>query len=253
MRELTMIFSVVVTCLLVFTSLEAQELTDDLALAFSFEEGAGNIVSDLSGQGNDGTVEGNPQWVDGPLGKAFYFDGATYVVAPHIPFDQRSFTVQLWAKPEMIADEVMFSQHELNAANLSLHFRIQGDGGIRMGFYSNDMDVPAGPVKKNEWNSLTFWFNESDKTRKVYIDGQEVASDTSPSAYLGAIGDIWIGGWERPTKDEHPFYQIYHGAIDEVRVWLRLLDEDEINSSLDTKMPVDSLGKLATTWGEMKL
>ncbi len=246
------VLSIALICLWALTSSEAQELTDDLVLALSFEEGAGNTVRDMSQQGNDGKIEGNPQWVDGPMGKAMYFDGKTYVVVPHIPLDKRDFTVQLWVKSEMIADSVVFSQYELDAGNLSLHFRIQSNGGIRMGYYSNDVDAPAGSMSKNEWYNLTFCFNASDNTRKIYIDGKEVVSDISPSAYLGAKGDTWIGGWERPTKDEHPFYQIYYGAIDEVRVWLRLLDEDEIVNSMDTKMAVDPAGKAATMWGKLK-
>lgn len=253
MRRFTLAFSIGLTCLLAFTSSEAQEFTDDLVLAFSFDAGAGDTVKDLSQQGNDGKMRGNPNWVDGKFGKALHFDGKTYVVAPHIPFDGRSFTVQLWVKPEMPADEVVFSQHELDNANLSLHFRIMSNSGIRLGFYSNDLDAPPGFVKKNEWNNLTFWFDASGKTRKIYVDGREVASGVSGSDYLGSTGDTWIGGWERPTKPEHPFYQIYHGAIDEVRVWHRLLSEDEIIGSMETEMSVDPLEKLAARWGAIRL
>jgi len=39
-----------------------------------FDEGAGNIVSDSSGHGNDGTIYG-ATWVDGKHGKALSFDG----------------------------------------------------------------------------------------------------------------------------------------------------------------------------------
>ena len=252
MRWFTLIFVIALTSLLAFTSLKAEELIDNLVLAFSFEEGAGETIKDLSGQGNNGIINGNAKWVEGPLGEALYFDGATYVVAPHIAFDNRSFTVQLWVKPEIAVDEVVFSQYELNSDNMSLHFRIKGDSGILMGFYSNDLEAPAGFLKNNEWYNLTFWFDESDKTRKIYVDGQEVATDVSATAYLGTKGDIWIGGWERPTKAEHPFYQIYHGAVDEVRVWHRLLDEDEIIDSINAEMSVDPQEKLTTTWGKLK-
>jgi hypothetical protein len=249
-----LVFFAALVCLLAFASLEAQELTDDMVLAFSFNEGAGNEVKDLSQSGNHGKIVGKATWVDGKLGKALYFDGATYVVAPYIPFDRRNFTVQLWAKPDEIGvEQVVFSQYELNSDNLSLHLRIQPDGAIRMGFYSNDLDSPPASVKKNEWHNLTFRFDESLKERKIYVDGVEIASDVSASSYLGAKGEVWIGGWERPTKDEHPFYQIYQGAIDEVRVWHRLLNEEEIISSLDTEMPVEPLEKMATMWGKVKL
>lgn len=247
-------FSLALTCLLAFTSLEAQEITDDMVLAFSFEKGTGTDVKDLSQNGNDGKIVGQATWVDGKMGKALYFDGATYVVAPYIPFDKRNFTVQLWVKPDEIgAEQVVFSQYELNSANLSLHFRIQPDGAVRMGFYSNDLDSPPASVKDDAWHNLTFRLDESVKERRIYIDGVEVASDVSASSYLGAKGEVWIGGWERPSKPEHPFYQIYKGAIDEVRVWHRLLSDEEIISSLDTEMLVKPLEKIATVWGRVKL
>jgi hypothetical protein len=42
---------------------------------WTFDEGSGTIVHDSSGQGNDGTIEGAPQWVAGKIGGAMQFDG----------------------------------------------------------------------------------------------------------------------------------------------------------------------------------
>lgn len=38
------------------------------------DEGSGNVVKDISGNGNDGVVYG-AMWVDGKFGKALSFDG----------------------------------------------------------------------------------------------------------------------------------------------------------------------------------
>jgi hypothetical protein len=252
MRQLTVALFAVLVCSLAFTSSEAQDLMDSLVLAFSFEEGAGNTVKDMAQQGNDAKIEGNPSWVNGKLGKALQFDGKTYVVAPHIPFNDKDFTVQLWAKPAMISDGVMFSQHELNSANLSLHLRVHPDGVVRMGFYSNDLDTPAGAVQKDNWHNLTFMFDTSTTERKIYVDGVEAAADASGTPYLGATGDTRVGGWERPSKAENPLYQIYYGAIDEVRVWSRLLTEEEILLSMETEMAVEPDGKMTAMWGAIK-
>ena len=180
MRWITAFFSVFVACLLVFTALEAQEITDDLVLAFSFEEGAGNTVEDRSLNGNNGTIEGNPNWVDGKLGKALQFDGETFVVAPHIPLNDQDFTVQLWMKSEMAtAEETVFTQHDTNSDNLSLHLRIYNSGVVRMGFYSNDFDTPAAVVSNDTWHNLTFTFDSSEQTRTIYVDGESAGSDGS--------------------------------------------------------------------------
>jgi len=47
-------------------------------------EGAGSIAYDSSGNGNDGTIEGEPEWVAGVLGGALLLDGVDdYVEIPH--------------------------------------------------------------------------------------------------------------------------------------------------------------------------
>jgi hypothetical protein len=37
---------------------------------WKLDEGSGNIAYDSSGNGNDGTLEGTPQWAEGKLGGA---------------------------------------------------------------------------------------------------------------------------------------------------------------------------------------
>ena len=80
------------------------------------DEGSGNAVADKSRQGNDAKVAGNAKWIDGKIGGEFQFDGKTWVVAPHIPCTDKAFTIQFWVKSDMLsgAEEVIFSQHELN-------------------------------------------------------------------------------------------------------------------------------------------
>jgi len=34
-----------------------------------FDDGKGDIATDFSGKGNDGTLKGEPKWVEGRLGK----------------------------------------------------------------------------------------------------------------------------------------------------------------------------------------
>jgi hypothetical protein len=251
MKSVTMVLSTIMICFFAFTLSEANDITDNLALALSFEEGAGNITKDFSPEGNNGKLQGNPQWIDGKFGKALYFDSKSSVTTPYINLKEKSFTIQLWIKPNMTTEqEIVFSQYESSSINLTLHLRIYNNGTVLFGFYSNDLNTPIDALKKGEWYNLTFIFDISDKSRKIYIDGQKVAGDVSASAYLGSKGETRIGGWERPDKVE--FYQSYGGAIDEVRVWFRPLNNDEILESMDTKISVESLGKSTTTWGLVK-
>ena len=48
----------------------------DLIGYWTFDEGSGNVAADSSGNGNDGTLEGGPNWVSGQLGSALEFEGS---------------------------------------------------------------------------------------------------------------------------------------------------------------------------------
>lgn len=139
---------------------EAFNLKDkELLLYFSFNDDKGNAVKDLSPHGNDGEIVGGAEFVDGKVGQALKFSQNAEVKAPHIPLNDKSFTVTLWARPMLAGgdQQCVFSQTQVNGANTSLHYRIYNSGTVRMGFYGNDLDAPAA-VKADEWAHICYRF-----------------------------------------------------------------------------------------------
>jgi hypothetical protein len=69
--------SVLALCLLAALLLAGTALgevsREGLVAEWHFDESAGNVVKDSSGNGNDGTIHG-ATWVDGKFGKALSFD-----------------------------------------------------------------------------------------------------------------------------------------------------------------------------------
>ena len=57
----------------------AGNVSAELVGYWNFDEGAGTVAVDSSGYGNDGTLNGDPQWVPGQLGSALDFDGSNFV------------------------------------------------------------------------------------------------------------------------------------------------------------------------------
>jgi len=219
---------------------------DDLLLYLPFNDD----TDDYSKHGNHGEIVGTVKFVEGKHGQALEFSEAGEVKAPHIPLNEKSFTVCMWVMPELVgaSEQCVFSQTQVNATNTSLHYRIYTNGTIRMGFYNNDLDAPAA-VKAGEWVHICFWLDVEGKSRKIYLNGKEVVKDAGKSgiAYLGSIGDTMIGSWGATG-------QKFNGVIDEVQVWDRALTEKEILQSMeDIKVfAVDASGKLTTTWGSLK-
>ena len=54
----------------------AQAVTDGLVAYWAFDENDGEVASDSSGNGHDGTLVGDPQWVEGQMGSALHFDSS---------------------------------------------------------------------------------------------------------------------------------------------------------------------------------
>ncbi len=56
---------------------------DNVVGVWLFDEGSGEVATDASENGLDGTLHGNPKWVNGKFGKALELDGsAAYVEVP---------------------------------------------------------------------------------------------------------------------------------------------------------------------------
>ncbi len=77
-----------------------EDVTADLAAYWKFDETSGTKAIDSSGNGNDGTLVGDPKWVAGRFGGALEFDGNDYVDCGLAPeFDITDFiTFTSWIK-----------------------------------------------------------------------------------------------------------------------------------------------------------
>ena len=73
-RKLIYLFSFVCVLGLVLTG-PAKAADPDLVGYWKFDETSGTTAQDASGNGQDGTLNGDPQWAAGMLGGALEFDG----------------------------------------------------------------------------------------------------------------------------------------------------------------------------------
>ncbi len=84
--------------------------------AYSFDEGEGGTLEDVTGNGHDGTIEG-AEWTNGRYGTALKFDGEEDCVAipesPELDLSEE-FTLEAWVKPEgeLKHDPIIFKEGE---------------------------------------------------------------------------------------------------------------------------------------------
>ena len=101
------IFLIVLVLALVAVFATSANAEGKLVGWWKLDETSGTIARDLSGEGNDGTVQGNPNWAAGYVGGALDFDGdSDYVeIANESNFDiTERITVSAWVNANARTD-----------------------------------------------------------------------------------------------------------------------------------------------------
>jgi hypothetical protein len=202
------------------------------------DEGSGTTAYDYSGYGNNGTLyngtnicsnppnSGCPTWVDGMIGRAISFDGVNDYVNVYDSINLRTvpFTVEFW----------------INLSSWTTYKRIIGKGD---GYY-----IPGGWHIEVFGNNFRFYWNydrsafDSLLASGVTIEANRwyhvVAIHTGSRAYLYVNGIAHsksttltpTGASGYPLQIGGTTYsgQYINATIDEVRIYNRVLSEEEI-------------------------
>jgi 5-hydroxyisourate hydrolase-like protein (transthyretin family) len=235
---------------LFFLSLLSSAFTTPLALASSdgslvglwhFDEGIGSIASDLSGNGNDGTLSG------GKFGNALNFDGNDYVeILDSSSLEPNAITVEAWVKSSSIgAYRYIVSKYLPTRPGIYSSYGLYtgSSGGLRfyIGYGSSWIGSPdAGiGVWDGKWHHVAGTFDNNDPaTVKLYVDGIQVdgATSTIQDVYYEGIGNLYIGAYRSD-------WLFFIGAIDEVRISNVALTSFDL-----TQAPQEVTGQTIALW-----
>jgi len=83
----------------VFADTLRGSLQMEMAANWAFDETSGTVAKDSWFDEINGTLNGNPQWVEGIINNALEFDGNDYVSVPADSFNNNSGTIEMWIKP----------------------------------------------------------------------------------------------------------------------------------------------------------
>jgi len=185
-----------------------------------------NNVEDSSGDGHHGTVVGDPVYIDGQVGSALEFDGTSsqYVdmgtVNPTAATGQLS--VSLWAKWNGLNGQyqgLIGKRDAWSAASMMWQIEANIDTGVIRFQREGLADVTATVLPTGEWTHVAVTFD--GMMAKVYIgEDQAVEADFSLGSGTGAV--MQFGASE--ANGGNPF----NGALDEIRIYDRVLSPFEI-------------------------
>ncbi|MFB0552754.1 MAG: LamG-like jellyroll fold domain-containing protein [Phycisphaerae bacterium] len=206
------------------------EASAELVGHWKFDEGSGNIAVDVSGYGNDGTING-ATWTTGKFGPALNFDGIDDDV--DCGNDESlnitgEITIALWIKPSVAGEggsnvgPVCKAEAGVDPWSWQLRYNAPG-GGNYMGFQFNG--DPEGStwvsvqqdLLPGEWYHIAGTFDGANIV--CYLNGVETERDTI-SGIRGGSGRFFIGqdGWDN----------IFNGVVDELRIYNHALSAVEL-------------------------
>jgi len=229
-------------------------VTDGLVSYWTFDriDITGKTAEDVWGD-NDGTIEGNPEIVEGKVGEALSFGEDNYVDCGNddsLALEDE-ITIEAWIKINRMP--VAYSYYFIGKKagtnypgdylfNLNRNTKLRPH--INLGGAWVWLDGNTS-YEANTWFHAAFTYDGSEVT--VYLNGAPDGSKEASGTISTSDRPVFIA-----TSDN--FASWVDGTIDEVRIYNRGLSENEIKQNfaaegLAIASPSD---KLATTWGRVK-
>jgi len=185
-------------------------------------------VADSSEYGYDGSIVGNPVYVAGKHGQALSFNGIdnARVQVPDLSglYGASNFTVAAWIRSDDPSPWREVMRNEDGGPAGFTFFTINGDLFANVyhpyGSYRGGYQLQFGQVSAGQWIHAAMTCQAG--YLRLYLNGAEVGSwDTGQSFSAG------------PRMDFGDFNGDFAGDIDDVRLYARCLDDDEIASFMN--------------------
>jgi hypothetical protein len=198
---------------------------------WSLNEGNGTVATDFSGNGNHGTLQNGPTWVNGKFGTALDFDGLDAVVTASPP-DVTNFTLSAWVKPES-SDLTSGINLIINKTSVSADHNyclIIFNGTADVCFYAGsgvyrDLTEPTATMVEGIWYHIVGTYSTANGgTLTLYVNGVQRNESTGQGTLTyGGTQILSIGDYVTEESGED-----FNGGIDEVRVYNRALSASEV-------------------------
>lgn len=210
------------------TSVQAQ--TTGLVAAYNFDEGAGTLLVDMSGNKNSGIVSGATWSTQGKYGSALSFNGANSVVS--IPDASsldltNTLTLEAWVKPTALGGwrSVLLKE---SPGNLTYALYANTDTNRPSAEIANPVNTDVrgyAQLALNTWTHMAATYDGT--TLRYYSNGTLVGSKTVRGTITTSNGALKIGG-------NTIWGEYFNGLIDDVRIYNTALSQQAIQSDMNT-------------------
>jgi hypothetical protein len=247
------------TCFILFFFV-VSNASAELVAHYKLDETEGTLALDSSGNGFDGTVEGEPNWVPGLMGGAMEFDEENYVVLPgedmgmtsdvgsvamwfNYPDEAVAGIKTLWWGGDNTTGSGMGPENEMH-----IHIEQPGDnvwvggeicfrtvhGEPAMIHLHSDPDksgaddpgaVPVDPITVNdgEWHHIAVNWGDDEGNTNMYLDGAFIMGAAYADVHVSyPLTYMYLGEMAAGNRR-------YDAVLDEVRIYDHALSLEEIH------------------------
>ncbi|MFG2730256.1 family 43 glycosylhydrolase [Streptomyces canus] len=237
-------------------AVDTADVADGLALWYKLDGASGTTVTDASGNGRDGTVNGTADWSDPARGLAFNGSDTSIKVPDDVMKGMDSITVST----DVLIDSAQTTPYFIygfgnsSGGNGNGYLFATGNSlrtSIATGNWSTEQTTKPSDshnLTRAVWKQLTY--TQSGNTGVLYEDGVEVGRNTAVTITPGAIGSgsttaNYIG------KSVYSGDKLFKGRIRDFRVYDRALAASEVEQlSLPVAVQGVSDDKAALSLGD---
>ncbi len=231
-RKLTYLISFIFVLGPILTGTASAELVG----WWKLDDGTGTTAVDSSGNGNDATVYGDPQWIDGRLDGALQFDGVDdYVELPigSMIGTLTNSTFLIWANFANAggAWQRIWDFGSGEQINMFLTPRIGTGDPMRFAItetsYADEDQTTAPATLASGWHHVAVIIDIDNNAHRLYLDGELVAENTdarySPST-LGETTQNWLG------RSQYVADGYFVGSLDDFQIYNHAMSANEIRT-----------------------
>ena len=203
-----------------------------LVAAYNFDENFGGTTADVSGNGNTGVINGASWTNQGKFGNALRFDGFSNWVTVNDADSldlSGGMTLEAWIFPTAATGNwATVALKEAPPGN-NLAYHLQTDPVSHpISFLTTNLvglQGVTGPqaVALNAWTHLSATYDGT--TLSLYVNGVLAATQLISGNILPSIGPLRFGG-------NSIWGEYFAGTIDDIRIYNRALNQNEILSDM---------------------
>jgi hypothetical protein len=227
----------------------------NLVASYNFNEGAGTVLHDSSGNGNNGTTSANgvlnvPTWsTNGKYGGALAFDGAiSYVAVPNANSLNLStgMTLEAWVNPAGVNSpgDVVASYQDDSEFRFGLFSDTVGPDAVIFtpgaGYPSWISGASVPPLPPNTWTHVATTYDGT--TQQLFMNGVLLASQPRSGALATGSRPLYIGG--DPVSRWY-----FNGMIDDLRIYNSALTQSQIQNDIVGNQAVATLTSISPASG----